>query len=292
MPAGPPPRTPRGPLLAPSLDTVGILARSPADVRALYEAVAEPPGAALAPKSEAGHGRGAAVPRDWSFSACLPTADAQAELVHLLERLMADLSRRFALRQRPLLPLMDEAGLHAQAVLHREAAQTHRATLAARYRRMAPSTRSIVVPGLAIPEHWREQALAHRERLLARLDREGFAGARFLLLPALDRLVPDRALAHRDSAEFRSRELLALHRWMPLANYLDLPAAVLPVAQDSRGRPVSVQLLARRGDDIALLDLCEALQREGLHRVPALPQAVRPSFMAHPSSMAIKTSYD
>jgi aspartyl-tRNA(Asn)/glutamyl-tRNA(Gln) amidotransferase subunit A len=99
------------------------------------------------------------------------------------------------------------------------------------------------------------------------------AAGEVLLLPALPHTVSDWSQVTPGDAAFDLRRLLGLHRYMGFANYLGLPAMVLPVAMDKAGRPVSAQLVAGPHREAQLLSLASRIEsmRDGAGRSAALP---------------------
>jgi aspartyl-tRNA(Asn)/glutamyl-tRNA(Gln) amidotransferase subunit A len=105
--------------------------------------------------------------------------------------------------------------------------------------------------------------LAARADTLRRFVARHFADADLLLVPALPICIPDWDTVHTDAPRFAPRTLVALHRWMSWVNYLGLPAIVFPVGSDSRGRPISAQIVGRPGGEAALLALAHELGPAG-----------------------------
>lgn len=246
--------------LAPSLDTVGILSRDAEDAWLVHRALIAPTAAASA---EAGGAAEAAAPARRRVACLIEDAALDAAVGDALAD-FADGLRAFArlepVRAVPSPRLKD----YAQVLLHAEAFATHRSGLARAWPTFAPATRSVLAPGAVLPGDWRRIALERRAACHAQFLDEVMGGTDFLLIPALPREVPDMAVVRRDSPAFEPRQLLALHAWMPWASYLGMPAAVLPIARDGRGRPIAAQIVAPRGRDEDLLAFCRAIQR----RVP------------------------
>ena len=65
--------------------------------------------------------------------------------------------------------------------------------------------------------------------------------------------MPDRDAVTTSSPAFDPRALAALHRHHAYVNFLGLPALVLPVGLDGRGRPVSAQLIGAPGSEARML---------------------------------------
>jgi len=231
--------------LAPSLDTVGVLARNSADVALLFEVLddpARPHPAAVAPSA-------------LRVAAWLDDAELSPEVAGLLRapvRLCGAREQAFPSAEFERLSAL------AEIVLRAESARTYGAVLAASD--LPPRARDIVLGGLALPRDWHGAALHARSGALRDFVAVHFSDADVLMLPALPRPVPDWRRVAPGNEQFQVRELLALHRYMGFVNYLGLPALVLPVACDANGRPVSVQLLARPHHEADLLSFAARLE--------------------------------
>jgi aspartyl-tRNA(Asn)/glutamyl-tRNA(Gln) amidotransferase subunit A len=119
--------------------------------------------------------------------------------------------------------------------------------------RLTSAAKSIALPGLAIPAPWYVRALRGRPSEEQAFVHDVLGDADLLLTPALAGEVPDWDEVSPGHPRYHGKHLQALHENFPFANYLGLPALVFPIGQDSRGRPVSVQAVARRHDENLLL---------------------------------------
>ena len=221
--------------LAPSLDSIGILARHADDARVALQVLA--PELSPAPTAK---------PR---LCAWLPQEMLDAQVHAALSGWLASHASHALDLREPVQQL----SLHAQRVLCHETAQTHRAALLAG--QADPAVETLGWLGLAMPEAWYQASIAARGPWLTRFVREVFASADVLVLPSLPRPVPDWDQVHVGEARFDARELLALHHFMGFVNYLGLPALSVPIARDAAGRPISAQLVARPFAELLLLDL-------------------------------------
>jgi Asp-tRNA(Asn)/Glu-tRNA(Gln) amidotransferase A subunit family amidase len=254
--------------LAPSLDAIGVLARSAGDAAAIMAALGEA-------RSSASW---TAAPRAWRVRCALAADSLAPQVGDALEVFASRLGRHGSLRA-GATPELGAIDAHAQVLLHVEASRVHLERLRSQPKALAVTTRSIAAPGVVIPPAWYGAALARREAFSRDFMDNFLQDADVLLLPALARPVPDWSQVHRGSERFEAAELLALHRWMLFANYLDLPAAVLPVGVDARGMPICVQVVARRDDDATLLNFCQWLEQHGLapQGLPHVAQPLLPS---------------
>lgn len=243
--------------LAPSLDTVGILARSAPDARQLLQVVAGS-GLMQGPRAEA-----------LRLKAWLPGAGLHPQVAHALE----DFMRECGISQ-PMdaLPAHETLTRLSEIVLHTEAAASHRTALLACT--LSPSVEAVALAGLVIPADWYRATIADRVRLARLFAQTHLQAHDLLLLPALPQPVPDWAQVTPDSPQFDVKQLLALHSYMAFVNYLGFPSLVFPIAADARGLPISVQVLARPFHEADLLAFAEqaALRRFG-------PQGFIPHFL-------------
>lgn len=254
--------------LAPSLDTVGIVARCAADVAQVFAAAAAQPEpqwrAAL--ESPQGMEQWLRTPRQWRVAHHFPSSQLSGDVARVLGRFVDELQA-----YGPVKPIaldgMDAMTRRAHLLLHVEAADTHLALLRDPANDLAPSTKAVLVPGAAIPALWYRDAVGRRAATVAAFVKACFADADLLLVPALPHGVPDWDTVTPGAPGFSLQQLLALHSWMPFANYLGLPALVFPVGRDARGRPVCVQVIARPHAEAQLLAFADRYERDsaGVH---------------------------
>lgn len=234
--------------LAPSLDTIGILALNAADTELVYGVLVDPtPPASLEKRRQ-----------QWRVACLIEDKGLDSQVGDALARFEGQL-REVAHTHR-VVNAASKIHAYAQTVLHAEAFATHKQRMRQPLDDMAPSTLSVLAPGVALPMAWYQQALDQRAACYHAFLDHYLADADVLLIPALPRPVPDWAVTYRSAPGFEAHELLALHAWMPWANYLGMPSAVLPIGKDARGRPISAQLMARRGEDQSLLSFCREVQ--------------------------------
>jgi Asp-tRNA(Asn)/Glu-tRNA(Gln) amidotransferase A subunit family amidase len=242
--------------LAPSLDAVGLLSRSAMDTAVLMAVLGKP----------GKGGAGTEHPPRWRVRCAIQATTLDTQVGDALARFVAGLGPGCSLLP-DATPDLGAIDAHAQVLLHVEASRTHLERLRREPQALAVTTRSIAAPGVVIPPAWYETALARREAFTRAFANTCLHSADVLLLPALARPIPDWTQVHRSSDRFEAAELLALHRWMMFANYLDLPAAVLPIGVDARGMPISIQVVARPDGDATLLAFCQWIERQshGFH---------------------------
>jgi aspartyl-tRNA(Asn)/glutamyl-tRNA(Gln) amidotransferase subunit A len=147
----------------------------------------------------------------------------------------------------------------AEIVLRVEAARTHGEAL--QEGRAPAAVETIARAGLAIPGDWYLAALRDRPRRTADFVARHLNEFDVLAVPALPTTVPDWDAVTPGHARFDRRALLGLHRFMGFVNYLGLPAVCLPVAVDTRGLPISVQLIGRPFSERLLLRVASRIER-------------------------------
>ncbi len=239
--------------LAPSLDTVGILARSVSDIGKVWPVVADRPGAAAPLRS-------AVLLRD-AFDESEPdVAAACRQAVAALADCGVDVTERSG--------FPDDADAQALLVLQAEAARTH--SLRADDSRIDAVLRKRLAKGLKIGDGELAASIGQRSVLIERFLSDILASADIGLLPVMPIRSP--AVADVDPAQpsFNARTLYALSRFTRFANYLQLPVLAVPAGFDSRGMPIGLQIVGRPGSDASLIALGESLQaRTDWHgRVP------------------------
>lgn len=224
--------------LAPSLDTVGILARNAADLAIVLRVLApqlREPASAPALRLRA--------------RLCLKRLDV--EVATALVGFCASVGAAGEREANDELAEHGELTRLAETVLHVEASRLHRRGL--QQQDLPAGAVALALPGVAIPDAWHTAAKASRAQHARDFAARYFHDNDILLLPALPDVLPDWDAVDTRSASFQPRQLLGLHRFMGFVNYLGFPALVLPVAHDALGRPICVQALARPFQEHTLL---------------------------------------
>ncbi len=226
--------------LAPSLDSVGILSRYAQDAREIWSA--------LCPQLPR-----VAATRTPRCHLWLPQDGLAPEVVQAIRTWAAQLDAHIT--PVDMADTFDPLNRHAQRVLLWETASTHHASLLDGS--AEPGVQAIGLMGLGLPQAWYQASLQARSGLLQDFVTRYFHDAEFLILPSLADPVPDWHTVEVGHAAFDRASLFAMHRYMGFVNYLGLPALNLPIARDTRGRAVCVQVLARPFAEHRLLDLAE-----------------------------------
>jgi aspartyl-tRNA(Asn)/glutamyl-tRNA(Gln) amidotransferase subunit A len=232
--------------LAPSLDTVGVIAGSVADVLAV-DAVLAPQGAASAHS---------APPRIMLADNFL-RADCATAVRGAMERFALRLrAAGFAVVRRHL-PVLDAV---------RDAFEQHGTLVAAEAalelgrfvqdERLDPFVRWRLQQAFALPAGSRGALLALRPMLMARLAAE--AQGDIVLLPTTPCTAP--AVDDLKSLESIARaNAQALRHTMP-CSFLDMPGITLPCGHDGDGLPIGALLTCASGGDARLLSLAAELE--------------------------------
>jgi len=223
--------------LAPNLDTVGLLARSAADIATIW--------AALFGEAIPGHPD--------ALSGVVLTdglADIDPETAKICNNAIAELGR-LGMRIGTAAGFPEEADKNCLLVMRGEAARTHRTRLDDE--RVDPMLRKRLSKGLAISDQNLVAALARRSILRSKFLADLVGGADVALLPVMPIVTPRVAEVDPASPQFKARTLYALSRFTRFVNYLGLPALAVPVGFDDRGMPVGLQIIGRPGREDQLL---------------------------------------
>ncbi|NNF79871.1 MAG: amidase, partial [Rhizobiales bacterium] len=217
--------------LAPSLDAIGILARSGRDIQELLAVLLD---------HERQHEREIGQLNIGVVEEAIQASDSSVRMC--CETAMDTLSRcglRF--NEYGGMRVIQEAAKEALVVMQAEAARAHCARLGEP--EFDPMLARRLSKGLEISD---EDLSASLER---RTDHQDtlFNGTDLLLLPVMPIGTPPLAETDPSSAQFSARTLYALSNYTRFANYLGLPAVAFPVGFDDRQMPVAMQLVGRPG---------------------------------------------
>lgn len=147
-----------------------------------------------------------------------------------------------------------------QLVMAYETGQTHQLRIAQGL--ACQQVAALGTIGLATPRAWFNQALSIRRQCTHDFIGEAFAQTDVLLLPLQIAPVPLADEVYTGTSTFEPAKLLALHRYCGWINYLGLPALSIPVGHDGQGLPVSIQLVARPFQEHHLLAVAQQLQQD------------------------------
>ena len=231
--------------LAPTLDTVGLLARSANDLLLLQPFMGSPSAAEALRR---------AVVAD----------DVVAECDHAIRRCLADAVAAIEAvgiaieRRREALPVLEAIDHHALIVMQGESARLHRSRLADEA--LAPALRRRLEKGLEIANEMLAASVTARDRLVRQFDEAALADGDVLVLPVMPIMTPTADRCDPASDRFSARTLYALSRWTRFVNMLGVPAVTMPAGFDDNAMPVGVQIIGRTGTDLALVDLTRHVQ--------------------------------
>jgi aspartyl-tRNA(Asn)/glutamyl-tRNA(Gln) amidotransferase subunit A len=230
--------------LAPTLDTIGLLARSASDMMPLAGVMAELPSS-----------------RPMLRAAVL--ADVVAECDPAIRGVLADAVAALAgtgvaIENRPALSAVEAIDQHAMIVMQAESAREHRARI--HDAAVTPVLRRRLAKGLEIADAVLAESVGARQRLVQDFEEQVLAGNDVAVLPVMAILTPSAAECDPASEHFSPRTLYALSRFTRFVNMLGFPAVALPAGFDDRGLPIGVQIVGRSGCDLALLELVRHVQ--------------------------------
>jgi aspartyl-tRNA(Asn)/glutamyl-tRNA(Gln) amidotransferase subunit A len=231
--------------LAPSLDTIGLLARSAADLALLWQGLFEETVPSLDVLSVT------------VLSDAIAESDAE---VAQIWRTAIGVMRQLGIRIDERAGFPAEADRNCLLVMQAEAARVHGARLDDE--RIDAVLRKRLGKGRAISDDDLARSLGAREKLRDQFLADQFGDAAALVLPVMPIKTPRVAEVDPASPSFEARTLYALSQFTRFANYLALPALAIPAGFDSRGMPVGLQLVGRPGGDTLLLAIGMALQAE------------------------------
>lgn len=231
--------------LAPTLDTIGLIARSARDLT--------PAAQLLAPLPRSEPCRSARVLSDVLAatepavaSACRAGLDAIAACDVALDRCDA-------------IAAITALDPYVFVVLQAEAARAHRGLMAGP---LDPALRKRLEKGLEIDEQILAASVSARPQLLTNFLAQVFGDADVLALPVTPIRTPKAAVCNPSSPSFDAKTLYQLSRWTRFVNMLGLPAVAVPVGFDDRDMPVAMQIVGRPGSDLALIMLAASMQNK------------------------------
>ena len=251
--------------LAPSMDTIGFMARSAGELAMVLPAILSV--AADAP------------PEPFTRAAVL--TDCLDEAVPAVQRACAagiEALREtgVAMSDTRLGKLLDDIDAVALTVMQAESALSH-ANRDFEAGRLSSTLMRRLTKGLEIGDEVLEAALAARTRL-----RQAFVdvlgGAELALLPVMPVATPMASETDPTGPDFQPRVLYAMSRFTRFVNALGLPALSVPCGFDQRGIPVGLQLVGPAGSEARLLATAASMQAitDWHGRVPtAVPHRTR-----------------
>lgn len=246
--------------LAPTLDVIGLLARSAADLAPAADVMA----------SDHLPSTSTAIDRLVVLTDVLNAAEASVRSacqqgIDAIEACGQRLERGEA------LAAIDAIDAHVLIVLQAEAARTHRSRLADPL--FDATLRRRLGKGLAIEDATLAASCAARTSLAKDFEDKVLGRADAALLPVMAIRTPPVTETDPASPTFSARNLYDLSRFTRFVNMLGFPAIAIPVGFDDRGMPVGLQVVGRPGSDRSLLALAIAVQAK-THWHARVPTAV------------------
>jgi aspartyl-tRNA(Asn)/glutamyl-tRNA(Gln) amidotransferase subunit A len=231
--------------LAPFLDTIGLLARSAADLA----------GAAAVLTGDARPGT--AIERVVVFgdaldAAELPVRSACRDGIDALQGCSISVSAASG------LPAIETIDAHALRVMQGEAARTHVELLHSPA--INATLRKRLEKGLTIGDAALAVSRAARASLAVDFEANVLGRADAAVLPVMPICTPPYREVDPASTSFSGRRLYALSNYCRFVNMLGFPAVAIPVGFDDRGLPVGLQIIGRPGRDGDLIDLAMRVQ--------------------------------
>jgi aspartyl-tRNA(Asn)/glutamyl-tRNA(Gln) amidotransferase subunit A len=276
--------------LAPSMDCVGPLARSVADLALIFavltDASAETPpdpawaAAALADRPSL-QGVRIGIPQG------LDREDLEAEVAASLAKSRADLERLGARLVTIAMPDIDTLCDLAGVVSMYEAAETHADDFAARPEDYGPQVRSRLAKAQEItPEDYARALKAQPEML--KIMATAFEACDVIHMPALGVTPPRAETVDVDGGPALVAMIASLTRFCRPISYLGLPALAQPTGFTRAGLPLSMQWVAPPMAEAALFAVGGAFERL---RGPARPAIRRMSGPNSPGADFAATAY-
>jgi aspartyl-tRNA(Asn)/glutamyl-tRNA(Gln) amidotransferase subunit A len=192
---------------------------------------------------------------------CLIWEACQGDISDVLHDALHELADAGAELHHPVGKLLDDAHDHymSAGIGRAEIHAWLEAELPAWIDLLHPIVGSRVAGPMSLDSAEYREAIA-RQRHLAALADTLFGDADVLALPANLITPPPVAEVVEDLERYKEVNLATLHPTCP-ANLLELCAISIPVGLDAAGMPVGLQLVARSGDDEALLGAALAVER-------------------------------